>query len=83
MWLETLWWYIHLAWKNDEKTTSEILKGNTTDTILNIIDRTGTYGYRRDLFNEILYKKRPIVFRTIDSIIFLNYLTFRPFFQTP
>lgn len=57
MWLETLWWYIHLAWKNDEKTTNEILKGNTTDTILNIIDRTGTYGYRRDLFNEILYKK--------------------------
>lgn len=57
MWLETLWWYVHLAWRNDDTTTREILKENTTDTILNIIDRTGTYGYRRELFNEILYKK--------------------------
>ena len=40
-----------------KKTNKKILKDNTTDTILNIIDRTGTYGYRKDLFNEILYKK--------------------------
>ena len=57
MWLETLWWYVHLAWRRDEQTTKIILKENTTDTILNIIDRTGLYGYRRQLFNEILYKK--------------------------
>ncbi len=57
MWLKTLWWYVYLAWKDNEETTKKILSENTTDTILNIIDRTGTYGYRRELFNEILYKK--------------------------
>ena len=57
MWLETLWWYVFLGWRDSEENTKEILKGNTTDTILNIIDRTGRYGYRKDLFNEILYKK--------------------------
>ena len=57
MWLETLWWYIFLSWREDENTTKKILEANTTDTILNIIDRTGLYGYRKELFNEILYKK--------------------------
>ena len=57
MWLENLWWYVYLGWKDNRETTKTILKDNTTDTILNIIDRTGMYGYRKELFNEILYKK--------------------------
>lgn len=57
MWLKVLWWYVYLAWRKDERTTREILKDNTTDTILNITDRTGTHGYRVKLFKEILYKK--------------------------
>ena len=44
-------------YKTARRMWLETLKENTTDTILNIIDRTGTYGYRRELFNEILYKK--------------------------
>lgn len=64
IWLKTLWWYVFLAWRNDEQTTREILKNNTTDTILNVIDRTGKYGYRRELYNEILYKK--YLYKVID-----------------
>lgn len=57
IWLKTLWWYVYLAWREDEETTKKILKNNTTDTILNLMDRTGVYGYRKALYNEILFKK--------------------------
>ena len=57
LWLKTIWWYAFLAWRKDEDYTKKILEGNTTDTILQLVERTGNYGYRVELYNEILFQK--------------------------
>lgn len=46
IWLKTLWWYIYLSWKNSEEETYEILKDNTTDEIVQLVERSGPSGYR-------------------------------------
>ncbi|EAE3409280.1 TPA: hypothetical protein PNM84_001332 [Listeria monocytogenes] len=53
IWLKTLWWYINLSWKGTEEDTYEILKGNTTDTILQMVERPGI-GYYTDMYREIM-----------------------------
>lgn len=53
IWLKTIWWYIHLAWMGNEKDTYEILKDNTTDTILQLVERPGI-GYYTDMYREIM-----------------------------
>lgn len=55
IWLRTLWWYIHLSWQGDEKSTLEILKNNTTDEILNLVERAGRKGYYVDVYRNIMY----------------------------
>lgn len=77
IWLLTLWWYIHLSWQGTFEETEKILKNNSTDTILNLVDRTTLRGYNIELFrvimreyskinkNSIKNKKRNI-FRTIQ-----------------
>lgn len=67
IWLKNLWWYVFLAWKNDEQQTIEILKNNTSDTIVQLVERTGKYGYRVELYKEILYQK---YIRNINADIF-------------
>ena len=57
LWLKTIWWYAFLAWRESEEYTRKILAGNTTDTVIQLVERTGTYGYRVELYNEILYQK--------------------------
>lgn len=54
VWLRVIWWYIHLSWQGDEDTTKEILKDNSTDEILQLVDRCGRDGYRVDLYREIM-----------------------------
>lgn len=54
VWLSTLWWYIHLSWQGDKESTREILKGNSTDTIMNLVDRVGQKGYNVDLYRTIM-----------------------------
>lgn len=58
---KSLWWYIYLSIPNNITTRidrdsylKETLKYNTTDTILQIVERTSTFGYRRDLYSEII-----------------------------
>lgn len=46
IWLKTLWWYIYLSWKNNEEETYEILKDNTTDEVVQLVERSGPSGYR-------------------------------------
>ena len=41
LWLRVLWWYIHLSWQGTEAETLRILKDNSTDEILQLVDRCG------------------------------------------
>lgn len=54
IWLKTLWWYIHLGWQGNSKTTYEVLKNNGTNIISHFIERPGR-GYREQLFRCMLY----------------------------
>ena len=54
IWLRVLWWYIHLSWQGDASTTAEIIKDNSTDEILQLVDRCGRGGYRVPLYREIM-----------------------------
>lgn len=53
IWLKTLWWYIHLSWNIDKENTYELLKNNTTDTIMQLVERPGL-GYNIELYREIM-----------------------------
>lgn len=53
IWLKQIWWYINLSWCGDADSTYTILKNNTTDTILNLVERPGL-GYNKELFREIM-----------------------------
>ena len=55
IWLKTIWWYIHLSWQGDYKSTIQILKNNTTDQILQLVDRSGTKGYYVEVYRLIMY----------------------------
>lgn len=53
IWLKTIWWYIHLSWRNEEAETYELLKENTTDTMLQLVERPGI-GYYTEMYREIM-----------------------------
>ena len=54
MWLKTLWWYTHLSWQGDTAKTIDILAGNTTDQIVQLVERSGSSGYRVELSRCIM-----------------------------
>lgn len=60
IYLKTLWWYIHLSWQEavtvegSYEETYLILKDNSTDEILNLVERSGSDGYRVDVYREIM-----------------------------
>jgi len=54
LWLRVLWWYIHLSWQGDEDSTAAVLKDNSTDEILQLVDRCGRGGYRVELYRELM-----------------------------
>ncbi|MFL0504199.1 hypothetical protein ACH0B5_00500 [Ureibacillus sp. 179-F W5.1 NHS] len=53
IWLKTIWWYINLSWRGNINDTYEILKDNTTDTILQLVERPGI-GYYTELYRELM-----------------------------
>lgn len=53
IWLKTIWWYIHLSWQGTKQETYEILKDNTTDTIVQLVERPNI-GYYVDLYRELM-----------------------------
>src|SRR5699024_11798367 len=55
IWLKTIWWYIHLSWYKNKSETYDILKDNSTDTILQLVERP-SLGYYIDLYREIMYQ---------------------------
>lgn len=60
IYLKVLWWYIYLSVQIDEngqedfEKTYDILKDNSTDEIVQLVERSGSYGYRVDVYREIL-----------------------------
>lgn len=72
IWLKSIWWYIHLSWQGTEEETFDTLKDNSADEILQLLDRSGSGGYRVDLTRELMrqYKlnvssKVPRLFRRV------------------
>lgn len=56
LWLRVLWWYIYLSWQGDSQSTKQILETNSTDEILQLVDRCGRSGYRVSLYREFMKK---------------------------
>lgn len=56
IWLKSIWWYIHLSWQGTEEDTFNTLKENSSDHILQLLDRSGSGGYRVELTREIMYQ---------------------------
>lgn len=56
LWLRVLWWYIYLSWQGTEQQTISILKDNSTDEILQLVDRCGRGGYRVELYRALMKK---------------------------
>lgn len=67
IWLYTLWWYIHLSWQGDLQSTYRILKNNSTDTIMNLVERTSGKGYNLELYREIMSEYSKINIKNIDN----------------
>ncbi|WP_449540453.1 hypothetical protein [Ferdinandcohnia sp. Marseille-Q9671] len=56
IWLKTIWWYIHLSWTDNIDKTYQILRGFTTDEIVQLVERSGPNGYRIDVTREIMFQ---------------------------
>lgn len=60
IYLKVLWWYIYLSLQLDENgnpnmdRTIAVLKSNSTDEIVQIVERSGPYGYRVDLYRNLM-----------------------------
>lgn len=60
LYLKRIWWFIHLSMYQGkiENAKSIILDScNNTDTILQLVDRSGRQGYRVELYREIMKYK--------------------------
>lgn len=62
LYFKSLWWYAHLSAQFDSKNeideakTLEVLKPQTTDTIAQLVERSGSLGYRVDFSRALLLK---------------------------
>lgn len=76
IWSKTLWWYIYLSWQGDYEKTFEVLKGNTTDEIVQLVERSGSSGYRVELCRKIIakYGEIPEEHRTRSEQLFRKVL---------
>ena len=60
LYLKRIWWYIHLSMYNGELQNAQSIildSCNSTDTILQLVDRCGRQGYRVELYREIMKYK--------------------------
>ena len=57
IWLRSIWWYIHLSWQGGIDATAKILDSPcfTTDSILNLEERTGRNGTFINIHRYIMY----------------------------
>lgn len=54
IYLRTLWWYIYLSWQGDAERTRLALLGNSSDIIVQLVERSGRHGYRPELYRNIM-----------------------------
>ena len=95
IWLSQIWWYIHFSLQNDLSETEKMLKGEAfnTDTILQLVDRTGAKGTFVELDRQIMreYANRsekdinkdidwPQVFRRVMKLNTAKIMLFEPTF---
>jgi len=57
IWLRSIWWYVHLSWQGDMLSTAKVLEAPcfTTDSILNLEERTGRKGTFIKVYRYIMY----------------------------
>lgn len=57
IWLRSIWWYVHLSWQGDIQTTVKVLEAPcfSTDSILNLEERTGRKGTYINVYRYIMY----------------------------
>lgn len=70
LYLKILWWYIYLSWTGDIDETKKLLENNTTDTIAQLVERSGINGYKVELYRNIIKQKKeknvnPLEFRKL------------------
>lgn len=53
IWLKAMWWYIHLSWQGTPEKTLAILQKNTTDTVVQLVERPGL-GYHVEMYRELM-----------------------------
>lgn len=56
-WFKALWWYVHLSLKPDGLEATKkmlLLDGFSTDTILNLVERSGRQGTYVQVYREIM-----------------------------
>jgi hypothetical protein len=53
-WFKAIWWYIHLSWQGSRDATLDRLKKGSTDSIMQLVDRAGTSGYRLDFTRALM-----------------------------
>ncbi len=64
IWLKSVWWYIHLSLTEDNtaKTKEMLLQKNfSTDTILNLVERTGRGGTNHEVYREIMSRYKLLI----------------------
>lgn len=54
IWLKIIWWYIHLSWNKSIQDTYKLLNEFTTDEVVQLVERSGSSGYRVDVTREIM-----------------------------
>lgn len=57
IYLRCIWWYIHLSWQGDVEKTMKVLDSPcfSTDSILNLVERTGRKGTYIGVYRCIMY----------------------------
>ena len=57
IWFRCIWWYIHLSWQGDMDKTERVLNSScfTTDSVLNLVERTGRKGTYISVYRMIMY----------------------------
>lgn len=76
IWPSSIWWYVHLSWQRDLETTRQLLLSPvfSTDTILNLVERTGREGtylfVYRDImkYQSLIKKDAAKVFRAVMKL---------------
>jgi hypothetical protein len=54
IYLSTMWWYAHMSWQGSREKTEQVMMNNSTDTILNLVERPGRGGVHLDVYREIM-----------------------------